>query len=73
MDEAVVTNGAVTGYVVSPHRGRTKLPPVSVGPRITKVTITKLVSGAAYTFTVTAKNVHGISYQSRPTAFIKPR
>ena len=67
-----VTSGALTGYVITPHRGRTTLTPVSVGPAATSAIIKKLVTGTAYTFTVAAKNAHGLSYQSLPSKAVTP-
>ena len=65
----VVTNGPITGYIVTPHLGRVALPLINVTGL--KRTVTGLVTGKSYTFTVAAKNRHGISYQSIASKAIK--
>ena len=59
-----VTNGPITGYLITPRLGRVALLPVTVPATSTKRTVTGLVTGKTYDFTVQAKNRHGISYAS---------
>jgi hypothetical protein len=69
----VVTNGAITGYLVTPHLGRVLKLPISVGSTVRKRVVKGLLTGKAYTFTVQAKNIHGLSYASLPSGVIKPK
>ena len=50
---------AITGYVVTPYVGTTAQTPWSVGPSATSLTVTGLVNGTAYSFTVAATNAIG--------------
>ena len=67
----VVTNGAITGYVITPRLGRVLKLPVSVGATVRKRAIKGLLTGKSYTFVVQAKNVHGISYASIPSVAVR--
>jgi hypothetical protein len=74
-------NGSpVTGYLVTPYAGSTALSPVPVtgSPPATSTTITGLINGTSYAFTVAATNVIGTgptsteSNQVVPTATVPP-
>ena len=69
----VVTNGPITGYLITPHLGRVAELLVNVAGAGTKHTVTGLTTGKTYTFTVEAKNRHGISFPSIPSKAIKPK
>ena len=67
----IVTNGPIAGYLITPHLRKVALPSINVTGL--KRTVTGLLTGKTYTFTVAAKNRHGISYQSIPSNAIKPK
>ena len=68
----IVTNGPITGYLVTPRLGKAaELPPVNFKGTATKHTVTGLVTGKTYTFTVSAKNLHGISLPSIASNSVK--
>jgi hypothetical protein len=67
----IVTNGAITGYVVTPHLGRILKNPIVIKGTAIKKVVGGLVTGKSYTFTVQAKNAHGISFASLPSKAIK--
>ena len=67
----IVTNGPITGYLVTPRLGKVARPPVNFKGTATKHTVTGLVTGKTYTFTVSAKNLHGISLPSIASNSVK--
>jgi Fibronectin type III domain len=67
----VVANGLITGYLVTPRIGKVAQRSVNFKGAGTKVTVKGLVSGKSYTFTIAAKNLHGISYQSIASKAVK--
>jgi streptogramin lyase len=67
----VVTNGRVVSYAVIPHLGSVAKAPVSFAGTARKGTITGLVSGKSYTFTVKAKTATGISPASKASSAVK--
>jgi Domain of unknown function (DUF4082)/Fibronectin type III domain/Bacterial Ig domain len=72
---APVSNGgsAITGYTITPYIGSTAQTPVQVSSSVTSATITGLVNGTAYTFTVAAKNSVGTSAASSHSSAVTPQ
>jgi hypothetical protein len=66
----VVTNGRITGYVITPRIGSAVKPKVSVGA-VLKATVSGLVKGKTYTFTLIARNAQGVSLPSKASNAIK--
>jgi lysophospholipase L1-like esterase len=62
----------VTGYVVTPFRGGTPLEPVTVDEKTTRVVVSGLAPGQAYTFTVAATNLVGTGPASPATDPVIP-
>jgi hypothetical protein len=58
-------------YAVIPHLGSVAKAPVSFAGTARKGTITGLVSGKSYTFTVKAKTATGISPASKASSAVK--
>jgi hypothetical protein len=67
----IVTNGAITGYLLTPHLGKTAKPIISVKGTGTKKVVSGLTTGKSYTFTLQAKNAHGISFASIASKAVK--
>jgi hypothetical protein len=63
----------ITGYVVTPFRGKTKQAPISVNSTDTSTTVTGLVNGATYTFKVAAINASGTGAESTASAAVSPK
>jgi predicted phage tail protein len=63
----------ITGYVVTPFRGKTKEAPVTVNSTDTTTTVTGLVNGATYTFRVSAVNASGAGAESAASASVTPK
>jgi hypothetical protein len=65
---------AITSYTVTPHAGTVAQTPVTVTgtPPATTATITGLVNGTAYTFTVSATNAIGTSAASTASSPVTP-
>ena len=66
-----VTNGAITGYVVTPYLGTVALKAVTFAATARSGTITGLGAGKVYTFKVCAKNMHGLSLASVASKAVK--
>lgn len=64
---------AITGYLVTPRRGTTSLPPISFASTGLSQTIRGLTAGQSYTFTISAKNARGIGQPSVASAPITAR
>ena len=63
----------LTGYVVTPYRADQALDPIDVSEAgTTEVTVPGLEAGAAYTFTVTARNMSGSGPESLPSNEVRP-
>ena len=60
----VVTNGSITGYLVTPRIGKVLQRLVTFKGTGTKRTVSGLVTGKIYTFTVATRNQHGLSLPS---------
>ena len=67
----VVTNGRILGYQVAAHLGRVTEPSVAFSGTALKGTITGLISGKSYTFTVKAKTAAGISLASKASNVVR--
>ena len=67
-----VTNGTITGYVVTAYFGTAVAKTMTLAATARTATITGLVTGRVYTFTVAAKNVHGLSLASVASKSVKP-
>jgi hypothetical protein len=62
----------ITGYRVTPYIGATAQPTTTVSGSSTQATVTSLVNGTAYTFTVTAINVAGAGPESAASNSVTP-
>ncbi|WP_175417272.1 PKD domain-containing protein [Arthrobacter sp. 24S4-2] len=64
----------ITSYTVTPYAGSTAQTPVQVtgNPPATRTTVTGLVNGTPYTFTVSATNAVGTSAPSAPAGPVTP-
>ena len=63
---------AITGYTITPYIGTVAQMPVNVGGGVLTTTITGLVNGTAYTFTVSATNAIGTGAPSLASDPITP-
>jgi hypothetical protein len=63
----------ITGYVVTPSRGKTKQPPITLNSTDTTTTVTGLANGATYTFKVAAVNAAGTGAESAASASVIPK
>jgi subtilisin family serine protease len=71
---AAAANGsAVTGYTVRAYRGTTLVKAITAVGTATSATVTGLVNGAAYTFTVTARNGVGTGPTSARSVAVVPK
>jgi subtilisin family serine protease len=72
---APATDGgsAITGYAVRAYRGTTLAKTVTVPGASASTTVTGLVNGSSYTFTVAATNVAGTGTASARSAAVVPR
>jgi phospholipase C len=58
----------IQGYVVTPYVGGSPLAPSSFDSRATTQTVTGLVNGKSYSFTIAARNALGVGYPSLRTS-----
>ena len=71
---ASMGGSAVTSYAVTAYLGTSAQASTSFGPTVTTGTVTNLIPGSAYTFTVEALNASGASAPSAPSpAALLPR
>jgi hypothetical protein len=68
----VVTNGALTGYVVTPYIGTTAQRSKTFPATATKGVMTGLKTGTSYSFRVVAKNKYGSSPRSIASNAVTP-
>jgi hypothetical protein len=69
----IVTNGRLTGYMVTPLIGKVAQTPVSFPATAKNGVVKGLTTGKPYVFVVVAKNQHGLSLRSLPSKVIKPK
>src|SRR5262249_25515328 len=70
---AATDNGApITGYAVTPHLGSAAQPPQVFSRTATTETVTGLLGGRSYTFTVAAINARGSSAESAASNAVTP-
>ena len=71
---APASNGgfAITGYTIQVRSGATLVQTITTTGAATTRTVTGLVNGTAYTFTVAARNVNGTGPFSAPSAAVTP-
>ena len=71
-DQPVNGGSPITGYVVTPIKAGVAQPAVQVNNLDNTVTISGLINGASYTFTVAAKNAKGTGPASAPSNAVTP-
>lgn len=67
------SNGSpITGYTIKAYRGTSLVKTMTVSGSATAATVTGLINGVAYTFTISAKNLIGTGSTSSATAPVIP-